>query len=155
MKNLKIISTLFILILAPGLKAAELKLAPFVTDGCTMFMDGTTSEPGLWKACCVEHDLRYWFGGSDSEMDTTDLRLRSCVEKVAGPTWAKLIYNGVRAGHYSPIKNKYYWGWAWSVKRDKVTLNPEETTYVLSELRQLTTDEVNVEEFIKFYFPNN
>lgn len=129
-----------------------MKLKPFETDNCTMFVDGPKSEPGLWKHCCIEHDLRYWFGGSDPDMDMADLRLKACVQKVAGDNWAKLIYTGVRAGHYSPIKNKYVWGWAWSVKRKKEPLTSAEVGYVITQLKDLRLDEVNIDEFIKINF---
>jgi hypothetical protein len=153
MKNLKLFALICLICVSPAIKA-ELKLSPFVTDGCTMFLDGTPSKPGLWRPCCVEHDLRYWFGGSEADMNNTDLRLKECVQKLAGDYWATLIYNGVRAGHYSPIKNKYYWSWAWSVKREKTPLTPAETEYVLSELREMKVDEVNMDEFIKVNFPS-
>ncbi|MBC7428953.1 MAG: hypothetical protein H7336_10100 [Bacteriovorax sp.] len=132
-----------------------MKLTPFETDGCTMFVDGTREKPELWRHCCVEHDLRYWFGGSESDMDKTDLRLKDCVQKEAGVTWATLIYNGVRAGHHSPIKNKTQWGWAWNTGREKVPLTPAETTIVLAELKNVNVPEVSMDEFLKFYFPNN
>lgn len=130
-----------------------MKLSPFETDGCTMFIDGPVSKPELWRHCCVEHDLRYWFGGTQLDMDKTDLRLKECVQKVAGATWGTLIYNGVRAGHHSPIKNKYQWGWAWSVKREKIPLTSAESAFVLSELRLLNIPEVNMEDFLNIYFP--
>lgn len=153
MKNHLFLTLLFSLI-SLSINASELKLKPFETDGCTMFVDGTKSEPKLWRHCCVEHDLRYWFGGSTTDMDETDLRLRSCVEKAAGDYWAAVIYRGVRAGHYSPIKNKYFWSWAWSVKRENVKLTTDESTYVIAQLRNLNLDEVNIEDFIKTNFPN-
>lgn len=139
----------------PTLQSEELKLKPFETDACTMFIDGPPGEsPGLWKNCCIEHDLRYWFGGSQEDMNRADLKLRSCVQKLAGDTWAHLIYSGVRAGHYSPIKHRYFWGWAWMTKRKKSELTQAESKYVISELRQLTLQEVDIEEFIKSNFPN-
>lgn len=138
--------------LAPSLKA-ELRLKPFETDGCTMFADGTYSKPALWKHCCTEHDLRYWFGGSESDMDATDIRLRSCVEKAAGPKWAKVIYTGVRAGHHSPVKNKYQWNWGWSTPREKKPLTPAEVGYVITELKELNLEDVNIDDFIKANFP--
>ena len=152
MKNIYL--TLLLTLTSYPLHSSELKLKPFETDGCTMFVEGPNRDPKLWKHCCVEHDLRYWFGGSSSEMDATDLRLKSCVEKVAGDYWATLIYKGVRAGHYSPIKNKYAWSWAWSVKREDKSLNADEASYVISQLRSLNLDEVNIEDFIKINFPN-
>lgn len=154
MKNLIFIVLFIFSLFGAQLIAAESKLSPFETDGCTMFVDGPSSKPELWRHCCVEHDLRYWFGGTQGDMDKTDVRLKECVQKVAGASWATLIYNGVRAGHYSPIKNKYQWGWAWSPKREKTPLTLEESTLVLSELKLLNLPEINMEEFTKFYFPN-
>jgi hypothetical protein len=152
MKILKLFIFLTILFLAHSLYA-EVKLSPFETDGCTMFVNGTIDRPDLWKHCCVEHDLRYWFGGSQADIDKTDLRLKSCVEKVASVTWGTLIYNGVRAGHYSPIKNKSQWGWGWNSNRAKTSLTKVEKSVILIELQKVNVPEVNIEEFIKFYFP--
>ncbi|MBC7714355.1 MAG: hypothetical protein H7177_13505 [Rhizobacter sp.] len=152
MKNVKYIIMSALFILAPALKA-EMKLSPFETDGCTMFIDGPPGQPELWRHCCVEHDLRYWFGGSVEDMDKTDLRLKECVQKDAGVTWATLVYNGVRAGHHSPIKNKTQWGWAWIPKREKAPLTSIETAFVLASLKNINEPSVNMEEFLKFYFP--
>ncbi len=152
MKSLKLLSLLCLVFMAPSLKA-ELKLKPFETDGCTMFADGTYAKPGLWKHCCTEHDLRYWFGGSVTDMDESDLRLRACVKSVAGENWAYVIYSGVRAGHHSPIKNKYQWSWGWVSTREKKPLTSAEVNYVITELRSMTVEDVNIENFIKANFP--
>lgn len=152
MNTLKYTILLLLLIIAPSLRA-EIKLKPFETDGCTMFMDGTYSQPGLWKHCCSEHDLRYWFGGSQADMDASDLRLRSCVQKVAGDNWAFVIYSGIRAGHHSPIKNKYQWNWGWTLSREKRPLTPAEIDYVKTELKSLSVENVNIDDFIKTNFP--
>lgn len=152
MKNLKLLTVLFILAVAPSVQA-ELKLKPFETDGCTMFIDGTSKEPGLWRNCCVEHDLRYWFGGSVEDMDATDLRLKSCVNKIAGPTWANLIYTGVRTGHHSPVKNKTQWNWGWTQKREYKKLSNQEIAVVKDELQKINLPEVDMVDFLKFYFP--
>src|SRR5690349_20933235 len=79
------------------------ELLDFVSDGCTMSPDGTLSKPGLWRHCCFEHDLRYWFGGTIGDRDFADVHLRSCVRDAAGEFWAAVIYRGVRLGHYSPV----------------------------------------------------
>lgn len=152
MKNLKLLTLLFILIVTPAVQA-ELKLSPFETDGCTMFVDGTSKEPGLWRNCCIEHDLRYWFGGSKDDMNMTDLRLKSCVNKVAGATWANLIYKGVRMGHYSPIKNKKKWSWGWAEKRENKKLTIDETFIIKAELKILNLPQVDMADFLEFYFP--
>ena len=129
-------------------------LKPFETDGCTMFLDGTKEKPDLWKHCCTYHDLRYWYGGTLKDQDQSDLKLKHCVEKVAGTKWANLIYTGVRAGHYSPIKNKYAWAWGWNPKRDKEPLTPTDLLYVKQELLKLkdVIKDVSIDEFIKNEF---
>ena len=154
MSKLKPLILMSLFITAPSIKAGELRLSPFETDGCTLFIDGTNSRPGLWRHCCIEHDLRYWYGGSIEERDGADLQIRSCVEKAAGINWARVIYAGIRTGHYSPIKNKYQWSWGWQTKRENKTLSLEESNYVLKELRSLSVESVNIEDFIKNYFPS-
>jgi hypothetical protein len=126
-------------------------LKPFVTDYCTLFLDGTSEQPDLWKHCCLEHDIHYWYGGSDENLDKADLNLQSCVDKVAGSSWAKLIYLGVRAGHYSPIKNKHKWSWGWETKRGNTKLDESEKSYILEELRRLPYNP----SFIERYINNN
>jgi hypothetical protein len=129
-------------------------LKPYFTDGCTLFLDGTHKHPGLWVHCCEEHDMRYWFGGNQDDMDKTDLRLKACVNDVAGATWGSLIYTGVRTGHMSPIKNKTHWGWGWKQNRSDTALNPSEVSYVIDELRHLPYDHETIEKFIERNFPN-
>lgn len=127
------------------------QLKPFESDACTMFSNGTVTQPKLWEHCCFEHDLRYWFGGSKSDVDASDLELRSCVKKVAGQRWANLIYNGVRTGHSSPVKSKYAWSWGWDPSRDLNPLSNEEIEYVKSELSKLPLDNKFRDEFIQKY----
>lgn len=86
-------------------------------------------------------------------MDATDLRLKLCVEKVAGPSWAGLIYYGVRVGHYSPIKNKYQWAWGWSPKRAHQKSSQAEIDYIVAELKGIKVPEVDTEVFLKENFP--
>jgi hypothetical protein len=128
------------------------QLKPFVTDNCTMFVDGTISKPTLWRHCCIEHDIRYWYGGSTINQDKADLDLKSCVKDVAGSYWATLIYTGVRAGHMSPVKSPYVWSWGWETKRDNKVLSTTENSYVQEELRRLPFDPLMIERFIQNNF---
>ncbi|MDD4974088.1 MAG: hypothetical protein PHY93_07035 [Bacteriovorax sp.] len=130
-------------------------LKTFETDGCTMFIDGTPSKPGLWKHCCVEHDMRYWFGGDQKDMDKTDLRLKACVKEVAGAMWAELIYTGVRVGHSSPVKNKTHWAWGWTIERANAPLSSMESDYIIEEVRHLPYDQDLLEKFIERNFNNH
>lgn len=132
--------------------ASANQLKPFVTDYCTMFADGTLAKPGLWKNCCLLHDIHYWYGGTEKDMDQTDLKLKSCVNEVAGSTWANLIYSGVRAGHHSPVKNIHKWNWGWETKRDNNELNAQEIIYVQEELRRLPFTEALIESYIQNNF---
>ena len=149
-----IFSLIFVLP-ASAKEAIDLKntLKPFYTDGCTLFVDGPIDRPNLWRHCCVAHDLRYWFGGSNHDLDKTDLKLKSCVEKVAGPVWAEVIYQGVRLGHKSPIKNKTHWSWGWMIERENKGLNPIESLYVIEELKRLPMDREFIDSFILHNFP--
>ena len=131
---------------------AQVEIKRFVTDGCTLFVDGTPSRPALWRTCCVEHDMRYWFGGDHNDLDKADLRLRECVKDVAGSAWANLIYSGVRTGHLSPLKNKTRWSWGWITKRANSPLNEFETQYIIEELRRLPYDAEFLEKFIERNF---
>lgn len=162
MKNLKILTTLSLFLLAPILGAqpdvdasgeSARSLKAFFTDGCTLFIDGPKDQPALWRHCCVEHDLRYWFGGSQDDRNATDLRLKACVEKVAGANWANLIYYGVKTGQISPIKNKTHWNWGWKEKREYGPLTFDEISAVKLELSYLTVPEVDMSEFIRVNFP--
>lgn len=127
-------------------------LKTFESDGCTMFVDGTPSKPGLWSHCCLEHDLRYWYGGELTDMDHSDLELKACVKAVAGDRWANLIYNGVRAGHSSPVKSKFAWSWGWEPLRKDEKLSSDESAYVKEEIRHLPLDPQFIEAFLKKYF---
>lgn len=119
------------------LSSKELTLQPFETDHCTFFFDGTSEAPTLWQHCCDIHDLKYWVGGSIPARDRADRALKACVEKVAGPDWASLIYYGVKLGHLSPIKARKKWNWGWTLDRDESELSSEEQEKAIAFLRLL------------------
>jgi hypothetical protein len=150
MKFVFIIFSIFLL--SNQIKAAETGvLKDFITDGCTMFIDGPDDNPTLWRHCCVEHDLRYWFGGTLQNRDFADLQLKACVKDCAGDFWANLIYNGVQAGQFSPIHHKYSWSWAWEPKRENSELSPDEIQYVIKRLNDVDMTPEYRESFIKKY----
>lgn len=136
-----------------NLQAAEAPavLQDFETDGCTMFIEGPVSKPDLWAHCCFEHDLRYWFGGTSQDKKFSDIQLRECVRDVAGNFWANIMYNGVRAGSFSPIKFKYVWSWGWTPKRGKEKLTSNEVEYVVERIDQLNLDPQFRDKFIQKY----
>lgn len=131
--------------------ATSAQLQPFETDGCTLFAEGTPQKPELWKHCCFEHDLRYWFGGEMPDRDFADLQLKQCVQDVAGSFWAQLIYKGVRDGHNSPIQHRLHWSWGWTPERSEAPLSPDEKTYIRNQLNQLSIDTNYIQQFILKY----
>lgn len=126
-------------------------LQEFETDGCTLFVEGPSDKPDLWAHCCFEHDLRYWFGGDKADKNFSDIELRECVRDVAGSFWANLMYNGVKAGGWSPIKFKYVWSWGWEPKRGKEKLSSEEASYIIERLKVLELEPEFRERFIHKY----
>lgn len=134
---------LTILLFTPFL-LTHAKLEPFETDTCTFFIDGS------WSECCIEHDVRYWLGGSQERMDESDLKLRKCVEEKSNNIWSSLIYQGVRLGHLSPIKSKYEWAWGWSEQNEKFSpLNQKQKAIAVDALRKSGLKPEVIETIIK------
>lgn len=119
------------------------EIRSFESDGCTMFLDGN------WGHCCFEHDLRYWVGGDIAEQKASDVKLKYCVEKAAGPLAANIIYAAVRVGHYSPIKHKYKWSWGWGEPESFKPLSIEERKAAAKKLRDSNLDAELKDRFIR------
>jgi hypothetical protein len=127
------------------------KLIKFKTDYCTGFPEGTFFRRNLWKSCCYDHDLRYWFGGTKQDEKTADIVLKQCVSKKAGSFYGNIMYYGVRTGHYSPIKHRFKWGWGWPNRHAYKKLNSTEKKVILDSLNLLMLDQAYLEEFILRY----
>lgn len=142
---------LFLFIISSSALAIELKT--FETDGCTMFVDGTKDRPNLWQHCCLMHDMKYWYGGTEKARDKADIDLKNCVENISGEYWANLIYTGVRLGHYSPVKHKYNWSWGWSPVRNKFDpLASDEVVIAKNSLQKLPYDKKYIDQVLKESF---
>lgn len=76
---------------------------PFVTDGCSMWLDGR------WGQCCVEHDIPYWCGGNRQQRLEADRKLRECVAAASGGLMGWTMFLGVRVGGYPNLP--FYWRW--------------------------------------------
>ena len=151
---MKLLITLVFLVSFSSANAIEsngIELKPFKSDYCTMFFEGTWRRPGLWKDCCFDHDLRYWFGGTKSNQKKSDYVLKKCVRKKAGSFWANIIYLGVRAGHFSPVKNKHKWGWGWKNSIGFRSLNEQEKKYIIEKLEELELEPSRLQKFISTY----
>ena len=93
-------------------------LAPFSSDGCSLFPDGSIITQKGWCDCCFKHDIAYWRGGTEEEREQADTELRQCVLAKSGDeTLAKLMYEGVRFGGSPYFYNWYRWGYGWPYDR--------------------------------------
>ena len=90
------------------------ELAPFSTDGCSMFPDGTFSDQTRWQACCIEHDFAYYAGGPASAREAADRNLESCIAGAANQGLAALMYAGVRIGGTPALPTPWRWGYGWT-----------------------------------------
>ncbi len=78
---------------------------PFRTDACSLWLDGS------WPACCVEHDVAYWCGGTAEARARADAELSACVAREYAPWMGGLMQVGVRVGG-SPLWPTYFrWGY--------------------------------------------
>lgn len=103
------------------------KLAPFSSDGCSLFPDGTPNDRNKWCDCCQQHDLAYWQGGSADERNQADLALRDCiVQRTGNPALAETIYLGTHAGGHPVFPIWYRWGYGWPYGRGYQPLSKSE-----------------------------
>ena len=93
------------------------ELAPFTSDGCSAFPDGTFGQNKLWLKCCTAHDFAYWKGGTYSERKAADGALKVCVAEVGQPEIALLMLAGVRVGGTPFLPTGFRWGYGWSYPR--------------------------------------
>lgn len=90
----------------------------FKSDGCSLFPDGN------YRACCVEHDKDYYFGGSGAERKASDKRLYKCVKATRG--WqnklaAPIMWIGVRTLGVSFLPTSFRWGFGQKKVKPPVT----------------------------------
>lgn len=93
--------------------AAKVRLQPFSTDGCSLWIDGTARQPFLWRHCCVAHDKDYWLGGSMAERQRSDETLQACVTQAGGKAMGDYLYLSVRFGGAPLWLMPYRWGYGW------------------------------------------
>ena len=131
MHSIKRIILISLFLIIPGCQfSGPKRIAPFTTDGCSDFPDGTPAHKDLWHQCCVAHDLKYWAGGSDDERMKADLDLRSCVKAVGEPAVADMMLAGVRVGGSPWWPTQFRWGYGWPYTNGYSVLTPEELEQV-------------------------
>jgi len=105
-------------------------LAPFTTDGCSAFPDGTPEQNQLWQRCCTQHDLAYWQGGIYKQRLEADIALRNCVAEVGEQDVAELMLAGVRVGGSPFWPTPFRWGYGWPYPRFYGPLSASEAAQV-------------------------
>ncbi|MCW8832531.1 MAG: hypothetical protein OQK09_08485 [Colwellia sp.] len=117
----------------PAFSADE--IAPFTTDGCSAFPDGTFEEETLWLACCTAHDFAYWQGGTYQERVKADKLLHQCVSDVGEPIIAELMLAGVRVGGTPYLPTKFRWGYGWPYPRGYKAITAQERQKIAAQLQ--------------------
>src|SRR5690606_15788512 len=105
---------------------AEETLAPFTSDGCSSFPNGTLEQKELWLNCCEAHDYAYWKGGTADERVAADTKLQACVAAVGEPEIARLMLAGVRVGGSPYLPTTFRWGYGWPYPRGYKALTDDE-----------------------------
>ncbi len=90
------------------------ELIPFVTDGCSMFPDGTPSDRTLWQHCCITHDFAYYMGGTADDRAAADDALDACVSAETNDVLGSLMHAGVRIGGSPALPTPWRWGYGWN-----------------------------------------
>jgi hypothetical protein len=117
--------------------AAE--IAPFTSDGCSLFPDGTLKDRFQWCDCCLSHDLVYWQGGSAEERERADAALRDCVLlRTDNRALAESVYLGTRAGGHPTFPTWYRWGYGWPYGRGYQPLSDLERWQVQERISDYT-----------------
>jgi hypothetical protein len=86
---------------------AAVEPRPFKSDACTWWPDGS------WSACCVEHDRKYWLGGTWRERLAADRALATCVSQHQQPGLAALMFAVLRISGVSWLPTSFRWGNGW------------------------------------------
>jgi len=112
-------------------------LKPFVSDGCSLFPDGTIKDKEKWKQCCIEHDIAYWQGGTKQDRINADIKLRDDILKKTGnKELAELVYQAVRTWGGPAFPSWYRWGYGWPYGRGYKPLSLEERLQVRQRLKK-------------------
>lgn len=113
-------------------------LRPFSSDACSLFPEGTWSQPTRWCHCCVQHDLAYWQGGSASQRLAADQSLRSCVQHTGENLIGSWMYAGVRLGGSPYTPTWFRWAYGWPYGKGYQTLTSHEQKEVMKRSLEIS-----------------
>ena len=128
----------FILRSAASATIYAAELAPFSSDGCSLFPEGSGENSDLWLSCCRAHDLSYWRGGTRAERRAADDALEQCVAAKGYPKVVALMSMGVFVGGTPFLPTPFRWGYGWPYPRGYGVLSTEEAVQVARNLGQKT-----------------
>ena len=131
---MRILQPLLILLACAGC-ASQARLRPFETDGCSLFLNGTSEHKNLWLNCCKKHDHKYWMGGTKAERLKADLDLRACVAAVGQPEVSSLMLKGTRVGGTPYLPTRFRWGYGWPYLRGYKRLTDGEKKLIAESQR--------------------
>tara|TARA_Y100000768_G_scaffold388943_1_gene389024 strand:- start:1417 stop:1956 length:540 start_codon:yes stop_codon:yes gene_type:complete len=106
------------------------QLKPFISDGCSLWPEGTAQDRSLWLECCVFHDLKYWRGGTQGEKNLADKEFKQCIAEKGYTQLASLMEFGVEVGGSPRYATSFKWGYGWTYDRGYVPLTPKEKKYL-------------------------
>lgn len=93
----------------------------FTTDGCsggmTMVWEFVSHDPPPWNHLCIEHDRKYWRGGSAADRRKADAELLAGVALNGHPIFAILMWLSVRPGGHPFLPLPWRWGYGWRYGR--------------------------------------
>ncbi len=103
-------------------------LRPFFSDGCSSAPDGIpgASEKRQWTDCCVQHDTKYWAGGSKEDKNKADANLEKCMQQKGYPNVAEFYKFFVKKFGGPNSYSSYRWGYGWNYARSYATLSAAE-----------------------------
>jgi len=79
----------------------------------------------LWNACCLEHDIAYWLGGSRTDRLRADEALHECLNKYDLPVSAFLVKKTVRVTGSAYLPFPFRWGYGWPFPRGYRSPDPD------------------------------
>ncbi len=91
----------------------EVPLRDFTTDGCTGGPEGTRCDDDAWLHACLEHDFRYWQGGTRKQRREADILLREQIRETGNPGMGNLAFVAVRIGGSALWPTPFRWGYGW------------------------------------------
>ena len=116
------------------------RLKKFETDGCSMWIDKLRiTGDSDWTHCCIQHDIRYFGGGTSTERLAADEELQLCIEDTGAVKMAKVMFDGVRMGGAPQSITYYRWGYGWKKNRFYKELSPAQ-----QEMVDHATDNVDI-----------